>query len=374
MELIKYENSEEFYVLSQDFAELKDKYQILSSTLIDDGEITLDDGKYSANKAGEYNIKIVFSSLNSFEKMFKDNQNLISLDLSHINADAITNMNFMFNNCQKLKSVIFPTRQSITNAVTVENMFTSCFDLTSLDFSRFKIKVTGSAIFMFAYCGNLISLDLSNFNTEEVTNMGCMFDGCSTLKSLDLSNFNTGKVTIMDSMFNECNNLESLDLSNFNTEIVEDSDEIFAGLSSLAYINLKNYVGEDIFEEIAGIENLKICVGDNVPESLKKFENICPAEDEEPDNPPQPGQDTTSQPKTDTPSQQKTDTSSQPVQDTTSQPKTDTPSQPVQDTTSQPDNKSQSNEENEQNSDNSEISKFIGNNYILASIIILMIL
>ena len=66
--------SEEFYVFSEDFTKSNNKYNILSSTLTNGDIITLNNGKYSANIAGDYNIKIVFTSLNSFEKMFQNNE------------------------------------------------------------------------------------------------------------------------------------------------------------------------------------------------------------------------------------------------------------------------------------------------------------
>jgi len=69
---------------------------------------------------------------------------------------------------------------------------------------------------MFSYCLELTSLDLSNFNTSIVINMKNMFSYCLTLTSLDLSNFNTSKTTDMTYMFSDCFNLEYINLINFN--------------------------------------------------------------------------------------------------------------------------------------------------------------
>ena len=42
---------------------------------------------------------------------------------------------------------------------------------------------------------------INKLNTSNVTNMRTMFQGCNQLISLDLSNFNTLKVTDMSGMF-----------------------------------------------------------------------------------------------------------------------------------------------------------------------------
>jgi surface protein len=80
-----------------------------------------------------------------------------------------------------------------------------------------KITNQFNMSYMFDNCYELSSLDLSKFNTENVTNMKYMFDNCWELSSLDLSNFNTAKVEDMSYMFSDCWELSSLDLSNFYT-------------------------------------------------------------------------------------------------------------------------------------------------------------
>ena len=42
---------------------------------------------------------------------------------------------------------------------------------------------------MFSNCTSLVSLDISNFDTTNVENMNQMFLGCSNLKFLDISGF-----------------------------------------------------------------------------------------------------------------------------------------------------------------------------------------
>ena len=89
---------------------------------------------------------------------------------------------------------------------------------------------------MFYDCKKLRSLNISNFDTSNVTQMYDMFEGCSSLESLDLSNFNTSNVTNMQYMFRDCSALKSLDLSNFDMKKVTWPAYIygmFYGLDSL---------------------------------------------------------------------------------------------------------------------------------------------
>ena len=62
--------------------------------------------------------------------------------------------------------------------------------------------------FLFDNCQKLTSLDLSNFNTEKVTNMKAMFRVCLNLKTIYASDkFITAAVTESDNMFASCNSL-----------------------------------------------------------------------------------------------------------------------------------------------------------------------
>ena len=62
--------------------------------------------------------------------------------------------------------------------------------------------------FLFDNCQKLTSLDLSNFNTEKVTNMKAMFRVCFNLKTIYASDkFITAAVTESQDMFASCNSL-----------------------------------------------------------------------------------------------------------------------------------------------------------------------
>ena len=171
--------------------------------------------------------------------MFNDCQSLTSLDLSNFNTQNVTNMRCMFYGCHALKSLDV-SNFNTQNVTRMDWMFTSCSALTSLDVSNFNTQNVTDMSFMFYVCKALTSLDVSNFNTQNVTDMSDMFLLCQSLTSLDVSNFNTENVTKMSSMFYDCSALKSLDVSNFNTQHVTNMRSMFYGCESLTSIFCNN--------------------------------------------------------------------------------------------------------------------------------------
>lgn len=87
-----------------------------------------------------------------------------------------------------------------------------------LDLSEFDTTGVTNMSWMFNECEPIRELDLSNFDTREVTNMNNMFDSCRQLTSLNVSSFDTRKVGEIHSMFFLCKNLKELDLSSFDRD------------------------------------------------------------------------------------------------------------------------------------------------------------
>ena len=219
---------------------------------------------YTFEKDGKYEFKIVFNDkITNLKGFFEGCTNIISLDLTNFNTLNVTNMEFMFNKCKKLKE-IKGIDKFITNKVeTMRGIFLECNALEHLDLSNFNTsnvinmegmfnkcnklkeiiginkfitnKVTTMRV-MFQHCNDLEYLDLSNFNTCNVTDMAGMFNECNTLKDLKgIDKFVTNKVTDMTYMFNKCNELEYLDLSNFNTSNVNSMESMFGECNKLKY-------------------------------------------------------------------------------------------------------------------------------------------
>lgn len=157
--------------------------------------------------------------------------------LEYLNTEKVTSMNTMFSSCPNLTSLNV-SKFNTQNVTSMRNMFWGCNSLSSLDVSKFDTRNVTSMRGMFAGCNNLTSLNLSNFNTQNVEDMSGMFQGCNSLTSLDVSKFNTDKVTSMWAMFHTCSSLTSIDVSKFNTDKVTNMRGMFSGCSNLTSFNV----------------------------------------------------------------------------------------------------------------------------------------
>ena len=90
-------------------------------------------------------------------------------------------------------------------------MFQMCEELEYLDVSCFNTSNVTDMDFMFNICYKLKSIKgLDKFNTNKVTKMNQMFQECKELEYLDLSIFDTSKVNSMRIMFYNCHKLKEI--------------------------------------------------------------------------------------------------------------------------------------------------------------------
>ena len=134
-----------------------------------------------------------------------------------------------------VKKVVFDASFANARPTSCNEWFFSCSNLTTIEGIEYlnTAKVTNMN-YMFDNCESLKSLDLTNFNTENVENMSFMFRDCYALESLDLSSFNTAKVTSMSRMFYICKALTTIYASDkFVTNKVTNGNDMFYGCEKL---------------------------------------------------------------------------------------------------------------------------------------------
>ena len=132
----------------------------------------------------------------------------VVFDASFANARP-TSCCWWFGNCFYLTEIEGIENLNTQNVTDMRNMFTCCYELTSLDVSNFNTQNVEDMTDMFLSCEKLTSLDLSNFNTANVMGMSSMFSGCSTLQTIFVSDkFVTDQVFGGDDMFIDCENLK----------------------------------------------------------------------------------------------------------------------------------------------------------------------
>ena len=90
------------------------------------------------------------------------------------------------------------------------------------------------------YTGTELDEEIANLDTSNVTSMDNMFSDCNKLTTLDLSSFNTSNVTSMSYIFYNCHNLTTLDLSSFNTSNINNMSNMFNNCQKLSNISKLN--------------------------------------------------------------------------------------------------------------------------------------
>ena len=178
------------------------------------------------------------------------------------NTENVENMSFMFHLCQNICGLNFPSNFKTCNVTNMKGMFKKCYLLLQLDLSKFNTEKVTDMSYMFDQCNKLeeILINESLFLTNNVIYMNLMFNECKMLKNINLSSFNINKVKYMNSMFNSCNNLTTIDLSNsINNEEVNMS-RMFKDCHNLKIINLSSFIIseknkiDDMFDNLPNIE------------------------------------------------------------------------------------------------------------------------
>ena len=263
---------------------------------------------------GEYKIKIIFKKkMIDCQYMFRNCNNIKSVDLSSFDSSNVNNMNYMFgkchfleevnlnnlitdkvvdmsymfNKCFSLKKIDFPSSLSTKNVEKMDFMFLECHNLSEIKFSSsFITKNVTTMRGMFKKCFELKNIDLTNFTAEKLLDMGYMFTECYNLEKISLNkNFKTNLVTNMIYLFNKCNNLKEINLagmpqnssnvnlSSFNTENVDFLDYMFCDCKELKNVDLSSFNVKDtitmtnMFKNCENLEKLDIS-------SIKNINNI----------------------------------------------------------------------------------------------------
>ena len=155
-------------------------------------------------------------------------------------ASNVQNMSYMFSNCPVLTSINIDNWET-SSAYNMSNMFDCCYALSSLNIGGWDVSSVNNMSYMFRSCSGLSSLDLSNWSTGCVNDMSYMFDSCSNLYDLYVSYWDVSSVNNMSYMFCSCSGLSTLDLSNWYTYGLNDTSYMFYECSNLYELYLNNF-------------------------------------------------------------------------------------------------------------------------------------
>lgn len=178
----------------------------------------------------------VFNSSNTWNSSFCETVTTAVIDESCQNFDKYSLTN-LFRDCSVLETITGLENLNTSTVQSMDNMFSGCEKLTSLDLSSFNTSSVTNMQSMFSDCTLLSSVKVGSWNTAIVTNMSYVFYGCGSLTSLDLSGWNTALVQNMFFMFSNCSQLVSIYVGDdWSTESVT---------SSYMFYNCPAIVGED---------------------------------------------------------------------------------------------------------------------------------
>lgn len=137
---------------------------------------------------------------NSFDNAaFSDSDNLVSI-IAAGDTSAITDMHYMFYNCQSLISICLFDTSAVTS---MNHTFAGCTSLKSVPlFDTSSVTDMGCTFYK---CMSLESVPL--FDTSAATGMGMLFKDCTSLKTIPL--FDTSSATSIYEAFMNCTKVES---------------------------------------------------------------------------------------------------------------------------------------------------------------------
>ena len=175
---------------------LKDDDYIIEELSLSDNNLrkldilNTNQGLYSSNRTGYINISITFyKNLNNLDGLFKNNKNLIEINMKNL-----------------------------------------------------EMKEVQSMVATFSACTNLKEINLEGVNSQNLKNMENTFENCKNLKKINLSLNNTSKLAVTKLLFYGCEHLEYLNLTTFQ----KLNNDMFSGIKSIPVIYGNEYISKDI--------------------------------------------------------------------------------------------------------------------------------
>ena len=191
------------------------------------------------------------TTLTSFNNMFSECSDLITLNADGWMTENVSDMGDMFNGCKFLTTIGDLSNWDVSNVIRMDNMFYDCETLQQLDLSNWNTGNVLNTMTMFYDCKSLTTVgDLSNWEMSNNISMDSMFHGCKALTTVgDLSNWDVSNVKIMNSMFYDCKALTTVgDLSNWNVGNVTNTKYMFRNCDKIQQLNVSNWKSDSLIE------------------------------------------------------------------------------------------------------------------------------
>ena len=169
----------------------------------------------------------------------------------------------LFRDMVNLQEVNFNGAFHTEEALQLNNMFRNCSKLKSVDISTLKTDASTSFREMFRGCSSLETVDVSGFTTENVISMYAMFSGCSSLKTVDVNSFDTAKLLNASYMFSGCTALEEVKMDSWDTAELRYLEGTFRWCPEMKDLDLKGWELKDVYTWEGFMEPGKTIGGNN---------------------------------------------------------------------------------------------------------------
>ena len=200
----------------------KDGELVISQT-----QITAPNGSITLSKKIDC-IQLGIKIANSFA-----NSTLVIKTVRFEGAVKVKTCEQMFYACTNLKEIKNIENLYTNECTNMRQMFRDCNNLETLDIRSFDTSKVENMAQMFLNCNKLTAVDVSKWNTMNCTTMFAMFSSCNSLQSLDLSRWNLSKMTeplSKDYLFTNC--------SSFSTKSIKVSQSIYDELISEPHLGI----------------------------------------------------------------------------------------------------------------------------------------
>lgn len=187
--------------------------------------------------------KLDTSKVTDMNNMFSNCNKLQTIDLSNFNTSNVTDMSYMFYSCPYLTPLDVSSFDT-SNVTTMYNMFENCNSLTTLDVSNFNTDKLNNAYGMFSYCRQLKTLIIPDGFLKNATNAGWLVSGCFGLETFDTTKLDLSNCTTSNSCFYNCKALNVINLR-FKTSKIANMENMFS-LGSINN-NLEQILGLDMY-------------------------------------------------------------------------------------------------------------------------------
>ena len=175
------------------------------------------------------------SKLANMREAFSGCSNLTVLDIGGWDTSSLSNLWGTFKNCKKITSLHFD-KWKVSKVQYLNDICSGMNQLTDVVLGDGNMPNLVNIQGAFASCWNIKTVDVSKWGVGNVSSFGYAFRDCSSLTALDTSGWTPNNINSIEYAFCNCRSLTSIDVSKWNMSKVKGINMAFSGCSSLTEI------------------------------------------------------------------------------------------------------------------------------------------